>query len=886
MKKTTLKLLIASICILLGFNWAQAQTVVTGQVLDAETSEPIIGASVSTGSGATLKGVSTDLDGKFEFSTEAGVVLNITSVGYDKQSLQIAKREGQIKLGKIMLEPASIGMEAVQVIASIVPRDRRTPVPVSNIKVEKISAAAPNLEFPELLKTTPSVYVTNQGGGFGDSRINMRGFDSNNMGILINGVPINDMESGRVYWSNWAGMMEQASSVQVQRGLGASKLGLSSMGGTINIVTKSTEAKTGGMAYVGLGYNGYNKEAFSVSTGLNNGWGITVAASRSSARRMGDVRGTKFDALTYFLNVSKRFNDAHTLSFTAFGAPQWHFGRPRKYSVATMADKGLSFNNAYGYHNGEMKSISYNIYHKPQLSLNHYWNINEKSSLYTTAYASIASGGGYGSATGPDNRWLNLNNEGMPYYDNNGNKIRMETADGLADFDAVAAANAASSKGSRAILSLSNNSHNWYGLLSSFKHNFNQNLVLTAGYDGRYYKGIHNKEVTDLLGGAYYLETNKSRLIYGRTLDTKLNLGDKIEYDYNGIVIWNGAFAQLEASNDLFDAFISGSLTHEAYRFENKGGNGESDASLLKDGVYISDWATFMPWSAKMGVSYKFLPKHNVFVNAGYFTRAPFFRSVFATYNTDINKNVANEKALTAEFGYGFRSSIFEFNANAYYTLWKDKATRVTKYTDSGQQLTGNLMGMNAQHYGFELDAHVRPLSILSIDAMFSWGDWTWQKDVNFTFVDESMQTVAGPDGQPLQYNAYVKGIHVGNAAQMTAAAGLTIEPFKGFKLNGRYNFAGKNYADFYPDSRNNPNDREDSWKMPNAHVVDLGASYSFNIGELNPILYLNVTNVGDAKVIADAQDAVIGKRKHDQESAVVYYAPPRQITAGLRIRF
>ena len=35
-----------------------------------------------------------------------------------------------------------------------------------------------------------------ESGGYGDSRINMRGFDSSNLGVLINGVPINGMENG------------------------------------------------------------------------------------------------------------------------------------------------------------------------------------------------------------------------------------------------------------------------------------------------------------------------------------------------------------------------------------------------------------------------------------------------------------------------------------------------------------------------------------------------------------------------------------------------------------------------------------------------------------------------------------------------------------------
>lgn len=124
-----------------------------------------------------------------------------------------------------------------------VARDRQTPVAVSTIKATEIQEKLGSQEFPEILKSTPSVYTTKQGGGFGDSRINIRGFDQRNTAVMINGMPINDMENGWVYWSNWAGLSDVTSAMQVQRGLGSSKLAISSVGGTINVITKSAGQK-------------------------------------------------------------------------------------------------------------------------------------------------------------------------------------------------------------------------------------------------------------------------------------------------------------------------------------------------------------------------------------------------------------------------------------------------------------------------------------------------------------------------------------------------------------------------------------------------------------------------------------------------------------------
>ncbi|MDH4403614.1 MAG: TonB-dependent receptor plug domain-containing protein, partial [Flavobacterium sp.] len=126
-----------------------------------------------------------------------------------------------------------------------VAKERKTPVAVSTIKAAEIQAKAGNQEFPDLLKNMPSVYASKAGGGYGDSRVNIRGFAQENIAVMINGMPVNDMENGAVYWSNWTGLTDVASSIQVQRGLGASKLAIASVGGTINIVTRSSDMKEG-----------------------------------------------------------------------------------------------------------------------------------------------------------------------------------------------------------------------------------------------------------------------------------------------------------------------------------------------------------------------------------------------------------------------------------------------------------------------------------------------------------------------------------------------------------------------------------------------------------------------------------------------------------------
>ena len=71
-------------------------------------------------------------------------------------------------------------------------------------------------------------------------------FDQRNTSFLINGQPVNDMENGWVYWSNWQGLTDVASGIQIQRGLGASRLAVPSVGGTVSIFTKAAQKSEGG----------------------------------------------------------------------------------------------------------------------------------------------------------------------------------------------------------------------------------------------------------------------------------------------------------------------------------------------------------------------------------------------------------------------------------------------------------------------------------------------------------------------------------------------------------------------------------------------------------------------------------------------------------------
>ncbi|GAA0892512.1 TonB-dependent receptor [Fulvivirga kasyanovii] len=838
---------------------AIAQTgTVSGKVLDEDNGEPLIGANVRVK--GTTKGSVADVGGNFKIGDVAvgSQTIVVSFIGFGEKEVEVTVNEGQnTDIGTVQMKSSAIGLSEVQVIASVAV-DRKTPVAVSTIKESFIAEKASNQEFPELLKSTPGVYATKTGGGYGDSRINVRGFNSVNVAVLINGVPVNDMENGRVYWSNWAGLTDVTRSMQVQRGLGASKVAVPSIGGTINILTHTTDAEKGGYVFAGVGNNNYKKAAFSLSSGLTEkNWAVSVAAAKITGD--GWAEGLEFEGYNYFFNVSKIINDEHTLSLTGFGAPQRHGQRQNMQSIETFrnAPQGIKYNADWGILNGEVVHVEDNFYHKPQFSLNHYWTINETSELSTALYASYGTGGGGGYQNVDISIGdFRTGNEYSPY-----------------DLDAVVDQNVASADGhALSFLRASRNDHKWYGALSTYTKEVNSNLDILAGLDLRYYKGIHFTEVVDLLGADYVLDDSDANQPVRRA-----GVGDKINYYNDGIVLWEGGFLQAEYTSGALTAFASLAASNTSYK--------RIDYFLYEDDdpLQETDFQNFFGYQVKGGANYNLTRNHNVFANLGYFEKAPDFDAVYQNNQNIVNEDAENQKILSFELGYGYRSTQLNANVNFYRTNWKDR-TFTQRFPGSDNQFFfANILGVNALHQGVELDFLYKPTTNLTFNGMLSVGDWVWQNNVDGVNIFDENQDIVGSIS-----TLYIEDLKVGDAAQTTAAFGIDYKVIDNFKLGMTYNYYANLYASYDPTDRTDETVvGKQAWEVPDYSLVDVNAAVDFNIGNLKAVLYANVNNLFDVEYISDAQDGDYdGDGIGDAAGARVFYGFGRTWTTGLKIKF
>lgn len=639
---------------------AFAQTTVRGQLVDSETGEPLVGAAVMVE--GTSQGTVTDIDGYFKQSVAQGGTLVFKYVGFKDLKKKITQKGASVDLGTIKMEPDAVMLADVTITSSIAVA-RKTPVAVSTIDPVFIEEKLGTQEFPEILKSTPGIYATKDGGGFGDSKINIRGFKSENSAMMVNGVPMNGMENNKVYWSNWSGLSDVTRSIQVQRGLGAAKVASPAVGGSINIITKTTEAKKGGSVSYAMGNDGYNKILFNLSSGLSkDGWAFSLLGAKTWGD--GYIQGTEFEGYTWFVSIAKRFNDNHQLSLTAFGAPQWHNQRSNQNGLSIKEwqrvkqymgeDSPYKYNSTFGYRHGQSYNSSRNSYHKPQISLNHLWQIDQKSSLSTALYVSIGRGDGY-RGTGDStyaNSWYGSTN-GLV-------NTQFRRPDGTFDYDAVETMNAESTNGSKMVMSKMMNNHLWYGLLSTYTTKFGENFDFYGGIDFRYYKGLHQDILTDLFGGTYFIDSYNRKNVTAENnpavggnsayINQKLNVGDVLRRDYDGFVMYEGVFAQLEYNQDKLSAFISGGASNTGYwRYDRMYYSKDKAKSSTKN---------YLGGNIKGGANYNLTENHNVFVNAGYINRAPMFDTSFINSQTshDRNPDAKNEKIMSFELGYGYRS--------------------------------------------------------------------------------------------------------------------------------------------------------------------------------------------------------------------------------------
>ncbi len=906
----------------LAFGAMAQKTSVEGFVYDGELGEPLPGVNIIYGPGV---GTVTDFDGAYQLLLEPGTyTLDISYVGFEKQTRELKVGKEKIRLNFTL---KTITLTEVQVVGDVA-KTRDTPVAFSNITPVKVEEQLASQDIPMLLNSTPGVYATKSGGGDGDARINIRGFNQRNVAVMLDGIPVNDMENGWVYWSNWFGLDAVMRYTQVQRGLGASKLAIPSVGGTINIATKGIDAKKGLSLKQEVGNDGFLRTSLGLTTGrMKNGWGVTFAGSYKKGD--GWVDQTWTEGYFYFLRVDKEIGN-HIISLTAMGAPQEHGQRSHKKYIATYdstfalengvspesintlinngepVNMGLRYNPNWGYLSkasitptdtiypqAEPFSTANNFYHKPMFSLRDFWSVNDKLYISNIMYLSLGDGGGNSFSTTPSYDPVTGQQNLQVQYNSNMNLVRPY-------FNV--------NKKSSDIYRAAMNNHFWMGLLSTFDYEHSDLLSFSGGVDLRTYKGEHYRKIQDLFGGNYFIDSGNEN---ERNDTTKKYVGDIIGYHNDALVNWGGLFGQVKLTKGALTAFLNLTTSITGYKridyflpklldvgdttlaigygtsINYNGNTYDQNSEGLRTNE--TDWKYLPGFTVKGGANYNLNETMNVFANIGYLSKAQRFNNVFDRRNV-LFRDIKNEKVQAVELGYSWVKPKFTLNVNAYLTQWENKpADRALSMDIDGVRYSVNINNMNALHKGIEFEFAYRITKNLLLESLLSVGDWKWTSADTARIYDDNGQQVGT---RPFD----AKGLYVGDAAQIQNQERIRWEIIPRLYATGVFTFFGKHYAEFNPldyDPNNNDwaFDEEgkpiQSWKIPDYYTVDVHAGYTWRMKDIGFELRGSIINLLDNTFITDAQNNdpyLVHSSTFDANSAGVYFGMGRTATVSLKI--
>lgn len=893
--------------------YGQTKVELNGTIFDKENDETVVGAKIVCDKVLITK---SDIDGKYALQVDANKVhqLTITCIGFDTMVLDVKVGSSATTFDVVMPKYEKVMDEVV--VKADVAKTRETPIAFSKLTAKQLSEDLGTRDLPMVLNSTPGAYATEQGGGAGDARVSIRGFDQRNIAVLVDGVPVNDMENGQVYWSNWDGLGDITRYMQVQRGLGASKLSIVSVGGTMNIVTKGIDAKMGASVKQEVNNYGLYKTSLSYNTGMLKGnWGVTVAGARKWGTSYADA--TFDDAWSYFLKVQKKFNK-HLFSLGVNGAPQSHGQRTTRLPIAvidkrlaekaginyvesldsisnvsssqfttpTIGARGIRYNPNYGIMNGSDFNEKVNYFHKPQFNLTHSYEPNDKINLTTVVYMSIGKGGGTSmkNQTSRDTTTGLINMQDVYDYNSTHYSNIYSTTEHVA---------------SNYIRS-ANNDHKWFGLLSTFNYKINKKWSSMFGIDARYYKGSHYQSIYNLMGGDYAIDNadeNQPIPTPGNTSSSMKRVGDKVSYYNDAFVKWGGVFGQVEYKKDKWSTFLTSSVNETGYQrvdyFKKKdivladttfaqavgygdtlNYNGQKYTINSSEARYATtDQKWFMGATVKAGANYNIDKHHNVFFNTGFLSIAPKMNTVFDNNNREFLA-IENQKVYSVELGYGFKSKKFSANVNGYYTLWRNKPPSYTPTTPDGDSY--NINGLDALHKGVELDFIYKILPNLDFEGLASIGDWKTISGSTANIVDQDGNILAVVDFSAVN-------VHVGDAAQIQYGASLRYEVIKGLYFKLRYTYFGKNFANFDPTNLVGTNKDRESWQMPNYNLLDFNFGYELKfLKKYKATLNGGVMNILNTVYITDAQNG----EGFDASTANVFVGMGRRFNLGLKVSF
>lgn len=750
---------------------------------------------------------------------------------------------------------------------------------------------AENQDVSGLLQSSRDIFNSTAGFNFGVARYRIRGYDSENFVVTMNGVTLNNPETGRAIWALWGGLNDITRYQETKNGISSSPLTFGGIGGSSNINARPTSVRKGTNISYALANRTYNHRIMAThSTGMmDNGMAVAVSASGRYSDE-GYIDGTFYSGASYFISIEQKLNNKHSIGFVGFAAPTVQ-GRNSITTQETYDLTGNNFYNSYwGYQNGEKRNSRVRNTHQPRLMLNHYFDINDKTQLMSSIYYTFGRSGNtrlnwHHAADPRPEYWKNL----PSFYSEPGDEYLYAQQAALwqaqdptttqLDWDHFYFANSknlytldnvngtgTSLTGNRSkyIIEEQRQDVYDYGFNSTLTHKLNDKLTLSGGVKGSIYKSKNFKVVDDLLGGEFWVDVDQFAerdIADPDAAQTDLDnpnravkVGDKFGYDYDININTFNLYAQIDGTSAKIDWFLGASATYTSFWRTGNVRNGLFPENSFGD----SEKQNFTNFGAKAGVVYKLTGRHLLTANGAFITRAPLARNSFLSPRTrhEVVSGLENEKILSGDFNYIVRYPKVKTRATVFYTSIQDKLWSRNFYHDELNTFVNYVMkGVDQLFVGVEFGGEVKVTPTITATGTFAMGDFTYNSRPTATVTQDNSTKL-------LEENKtiYLKNYKMGESPQTVSSIGLRYRSPKYWFVGADFNYFADIYLQVNPDRRTeealaNFVDTDpqvdgiiNQQKLDNNYTLNLFAGKSWKFGNYFLRVNLNVTNVLDNK--------------------------------------
>lgn len=705
-------------------------------------------------------------------------------------------------------------------------------VPVHTITADDLETELGSQDISGVLQSSRDIFTSTAGFSFGSARFRIRGYDSRNMLVSINGIQVNDLESGWAGWTQWGGLNDVTRWMQVRTGIAPSRLNFGGLGGYTNIQMRAGEMRKGTrVSYASTNRAYRNRIMFSTSTGMRkDGWAFTLSGSRRWAEE-GYVDGTSYDAYAYFFSAEKKINEKHSVAFTGFGTPIIQ-GRQ---GLATQEAYDLAGSNFYnpnwGLQDGKVRNSRISFSHRPMFMATHLYKPTDKSTWNTTAFYTFGRDGRTGlqwfdakdprpdyyrylpsflEETDPSGAdalayaWQNDVNTrqidwDQMYFANGKNLYTIENANGILG-------NSVTGNRSKYILEEQRADPTRMGINSVYTKELENKATVTVGGSLHHHKTHYFKTMSDLLGGDFWLDVDQfanrdfnDTLVAQNDLDNLNNpvrQGDSFGYDYDMKSRLYNAFTQYEGSTGALEYYGGLELSYNSFWRESRMRNGR----FPDDSYGKSDVSSFFNYSLKAGAIYKINGRQFVSANAAYITRPPVPRNSFLSPRTRgaLIPELTNESVYTVDLNYILRFPRLKGRATVYYTKMMDQLWSRSFYHDDFRTLVNyNMTGVDQTHQGLELGLEGKLSSTWTMTAVYAGGQFLYSSRPSANITRDNSSEIFAQDR-----TVYWKNFRVGGMPQTAASVGLRYNSPKFWFAGFNANFFDDLYLDPNPDRR------------------------------------------------------------------------------------